>query len=135
MLCGTTTPAFLIRHSESVKTVQARLGHASAVETLDTYSHLWLDSHDRTREAIDSVARESWGLCAFWHRPLSANWQVSGLVRMGWLIGREGSPPSRASTGVAGHSADLRKRVSGRWPTMVGIENLGHSMATVNRCR
>ncbi|MEV8029171.1 tyrosine-type recombinase/integrase [Cellulosimicrobium funkei] len=29
----------LIRHGESVKTVQARLGHASAVETLDTYSH------------------------------------------------------------------------------------------------
>ena len=45
----------LIRHGESVKTVQARLGHASAVETLDTYSHLWPDSDDRTREAIDSV--------------------------------------------------------------------------------
>jgi hypothetical protein len=33
----------------------ARLGHASAVETLDTYSHLWPDSDDRTRDAIDSV--------------------------------------------------------------------------------
>jgi integrase len=40
---------------ESVKTVQSRLGHASAVETLDTYSHLWPDSDDRTRDAIDSV--------------------------------------------------------------------------------
>jgi hypothetical protein len=38
-----------------VKTVQSRLGHASAVETLDTYSHLWPDSDDRTRDAIDSV--------------------------------------------------------------------------------
>jgi integrase len=47
--------SLLIRHGESVKTVQARLGHASAVETLDTYSHLWPDSDDRTREAIDSV--------------------------------------------------------------------------------
>jgi integrase len=47
--------SILIRHCESVKTVQARLGHASAVETLDTYSHLWPDSDDRTREAIDSV--------------------------------------------------------------------------------
>lgn len=47
--------SLLIRHSESVKTVQARLGHASAVETLDTYAHLWPDSDDRTREAIDSV--------------------------------------------------------------------------------
>jgi hypothetical protein len=40
------------------KTVQARLGHATAVETLDTYSHLWPDSDDRTREAVDSVLRE-----------------------------------------------------------------------------
>ncbi|WAJ43132.1 tyrosine-type recombinase/integrase [Mycobacterium sp. Aquia_216] len=47
--------SLLIRHGESVKTVQTRLGHASAVETLDTYSQLWPDSDDRTREAIDSV--------------------------------------------------------------------------------
>lgn len=47
--------SLLIRHGESVKVVQARLGHASAAETLDTYSHLWPDSDDRTREAIDSV--------------------------------------------------------------------------------
>lgn len=50
--------SLLIRHGESVKTVQARLGHASAVETLDTYSHLWPDSDDRTRDAIDSVLGE-----------------------------------------------------------------------------
>lgn len=47
--------SLLIRHGESVKTVQARLGHASASETLDTYSHLWPDSDDRTREAVDLV--------------------------------------------------------------------------------
>ncbi|MDP9220056.1 MAG: site-specific integrase, partial [Actinomycetota bacterium] len=47
--------SLLIRHGESVKTVQARLGHASAAETLDTYSHLWPDSDDRTREAVDVV--------------------------------------------------------------------------------
>jgi len=47
--------SLLIRHSESVKTVQARLGHASASETLDTYSHLWPDSDDRTRQAVDAV--------------------------------------------------------------------------------
>jgi integrase len=45
----------LIRHAESVKVVQARLGHSSAGETLDTYSHLWPDSEDRTREAVDFV--------------------------------------------------------------------------------
>jgi integrase len=47
--------SLLIRYGESVKTVQARLGHATAAETLDTYSHLWPDSDDRTRDAIDSV--------------------------------------------------------------------------------
>ena len=49
--------SLLIRHGESVKVVQARLGHASAAETLDTYSHLWPDSDHRTREAIDAVLR------------------------------------------------------------------------------
>jgi hypothetical protein len=38
-----------------VKVVQSRLGHATAVETLDTYSHLWPDSDDTTRTAVDSV--------------------------------------------------------------------------------
>ena len=47
--------SLLIRHGESVKVVQSRLGHASAAETLDTYSHLWPDSEDRTRQAIDAV--------------------------------------------------------------------------------
>ncbi|MFC6286817.1 tyrosine-type recombinase/integrase [Nocardioides sp. GCM10027113] len=47
--------SLLIRFGESVKTVQARLGHATAAETLDTYSHLWPDSDDRTRDAIDAV--------------------------------------------------------------------------------
>jgi integrase len=47
--------SLLIRHGESVKVVQARLGHASAAETLDTYSHLWPDSEDRTRAAVDGV--------------------------------------------------------------------------------
>lgn len=47
--------SLLIRHGESVKVVQSRLGHASAAETLDTYSHLWPDSDDQTREAVDEV--------------------------------------------------------------------------------
>ncbi|HEY0889666.1 MAG TPA: tyrosine-type recombinase/integrase [Nocardioides sp.] len=47
--------SLLIRHGESVKVVQARLGHASAKETLDTYSHLWPDSEDLTRAAVDEV--------------------------------------------------------------------------------
>ncbi|WP_372497177.1 tyrosine-type recombinase/integrase [Pseudonocardia humida] len=51
--------SLLIRHGESVKTVQRRLGHATAAETLDTYARLWPDSDERTREAIDSVLRSS----------------------------------------------------------------------------
>jgi hypothetical protein len=38
-----------------VKTVQARLGHASASETLDRYGHVWPHSEGRTREAVDSA--------------------------------------------------------------------------------
>jgi integrase len=49
--------SLLIHHGESVKVVQARLGHASAAETLNTYSHLWPDSEDRTRAAVDAAWR------------------------------------------------------------------------------
>ena len=45
----------LIAHGCSVKAVQRRLGHQSAMETLDTYSHLWPDSDDETRDAVDLV--------------------------------------------------------------------------------
>ena len=47
--------SLLIRHGESVKVVQARLGHASASETLDTYSHLWPDNEERTRAAVEEI--------------------------------------------------------------------------------
>lgn len=47
--------SLLIRHGESVKVVQERLGHSSPTETLETYAHLWPDSEDRTRQAIDAV--------------------------------------------------------------------------------
>jgi integrase len=47
--------SLLIRYGESVVTVQKRLGHSSAKETLDTYSHLWPDSDERTRDAVDSA--------------------------------------------------------------------------------
>ncbi|HVW33679.1 MAG TPA: site-specific integrase [Acidimicrobiia bacterium] len=47
----------LIRHGEPVKVVQSRIGHASAKETLDTYCHLWPDSEDRTRQAVEAVLR------------------------------------------------------------------------------
>ena len=55
----------LIRFGESPKTIQEALGHASAKETWDTYEHLWPDSKDRARAAIDMAFRgdvgQMWG--------------------------------------------------------------------------
>ncbi len=45
----------LIRRGADVKLVQARMGHESATTTLDTYGHLWPDSDERTRTAIDAA--------------------------------------------------------------------------------
>ncbi|MEX5632136.1 tyrosine-type recombinase/integrase [Parafrankia sp. FMc2] len=47
--------SLLIFAGENVKVVQARLGHKSAMETLDTYGHLWPDTEDATRTAVDAV--------------------------------------------------------------------------------
>ncbi|WP_166390254.1 tyrosine-type recombinase/integrase [Nocardioides ochotonae] len=47
--------SMLIASGSDVKVVQARLRHASAKTTLDTYSHLWPDSDDSTRAAIDGA--------------------------------------------------------------------------------
>jgi integrase len=48
-----TYASLLIKHGESVKVVQKRLGHSSAAITLDTYSHLWPDSACTTRLAVE----------------------------------------------------------------------------------
>jgi integrase len=45
----------LIDGGESVKVVQERLGHASAVETLKTYSHLFPSSDERTRSVVEAA--------------------------------------------------------------------------------
>lgn len=47
--------SLLIASGSDVKVVQARLRHASAKTTLDTYSHLWPDTDDSTRAAVDAV--------------------------------------------------------------------------------
>ncbi len=47
--------SMLIASGADVKVVQARLRHASAKTTLDTYAHLWPDSDESTRTAIDAV--------------------------------------------------------------------------------
>ena len=47
--------SLLIKHGESVKVVQERLGHKSAMETLYTYGHIWDDQQDETRNAVDGA--------------------------------------------------------------------------------
>ncbi|MDQ7910236.1 tyrosine-type recombinase/integrase [Phytohabitans sp. ZYX-F-186] len=47
--------SLLIRKGLNVKVVAARLGHANPTETLRTYTHLWPDDEDRSREAIQDV--------------------------------------------------------------------------------
>jgi integrase len=45
----------LIAGGASVKVVQTRLGHASAVVTLNTYGHLWPGDDDLTRTVMDTA--------------------------------------------------------------------------------
>lgn len=47
--------SLLIASGGDVKIVQYRLRHASAKTTLDTYSHLWPDSDESTRTAVEKV--------------------------------------------------------------------------------
>jgi integrase len=47
--------SLLIASGADVKVVQARLRHASAKTTLDTYSHLWPDSDESARAAVAVV--------------------------------------------------------------------------------
>jgi integrase len=47
--------SLLIASGADVKVVQHRLRHASAKTTLDTYSHLWPDSDESTRTAVETV--------------------------------------------------------------------------------
>ncbi|CAA9344196.1 MAG: Phage integrase family protein [uncultured Nocardioidaceae bacterium] len=47
--------SLLIAGGADVKVVQARVRHASAKTTLDTYGHLWPDSDESTRTVVESV--------------------------------------------------------------------------------
>jgi integrase len=50
-----TYASTLIDAGQNARVVQARMGHASVTETFDTYGHLFPDSHDSTRDAIDAA--------------------------------------------------------------------------------
>lgn len=50
----TSAESIEIQYGERVKTVQERLGHTSAMVTLDTCFGLWPDGEGRTREAVEA---------------------------------------------------------------------------------
>jgi hypothetical protein len=65
--------SLLIASGRDVKVVQARLRHASAKTTLDTYGHLWPDRDDTSRAAVAAVYKERAEPRAFPRRESSSN--------------------------------------------------------------
>lgn len=55
--------SLLIARGASVKVVQARLGHKTAQETMDTYGHLWIDDEELTREAVGNELKQALTVC------------------------------------------------------------------------
>jgi integrase len=50
--------SLLIASGADIKTIQARLRHATASMTLDTYGHLWPDADESTRAVVGKVFAE-----------------------------------------------------------------------------
>ncbi|MEE6177554.1 tyrosine-type recombinase/integrase [Mycobacterium sp. 050134] len=57
--------SLLISSGADIKTVQARMRHASATTTLDTYGHLWPDAGESTRTAISKVIAKRMNTTAY----------------------------------------------------------------------
>lgn len=72
----------LIAQGCDVVTVQRALGHASATTTLATYSHLWPNAEDRTRNAAASLIRSSLANPADSLRTEEVSVQVRGGVQL-----------------------------------------------------
>jgi len=96
--------SLLIASGADVKVVQARMRHASAKTTLDTYGHLWPDSDESTRPAIDAVIKTWTGTVPEQDAPASAPSQV-----------RSGTGPTRRSTARTRGGADGVGGERSRW--------------------
>ncbi|MGH3343506.1 MAG: tyrosine-type recombinase/integrase [Carbonactinosporaceae bacterium] len=68
----------LIAAGEGVKVIQRRMGHTSALVALDVYGHLWPDSDQKTRAALDAYLSPETGGAADSPRTSGAFPQVSG---------------------------------------------------------
>jgi integrase len=62
-ICRHTYASALIRFGESPKTVQVLMGHKNPTITLNTYLHLWPDSDDRARQAIEAMFADVPSMC------------------------------------------------------------------------
>ncbi|HSV41637.1 MAG TPA: site-specific integrase [Nocardioidaceae bacterium] len=72
----------LIAKGCDVVTVQRAMGHASATTTLSTYSHLWPNAEDRTRNAAASLIRSALADPADSVRTRGTSAQVRGGVQL-----------------------------------------------------
>ncbi len=82
--------SLLIASGADVKVVQARLRHATAKTTLDTYGHLWPDRDESTRATVDAVLQER-------HSALADSLRTS-RERSDVLAGQSYAPLSSRST-------------------------------------
>jgi integrase len=57
-----TAASMAIASGADVKVVQVMLGHASAVETLDRYGHLWPDRLDVVTDAVGAARDAALGI-------------------------------------------------------------------------
>ena len=89
-----TFASALIMRNANVKTVQRLLGHASAMMTLDTYSHMGPESHD---EAVRSIGDFVFGEEAGSKTVATANGEDGELPQVvERLVARDGiEPPTR----------------------------------------
>ncbi|MGH4014352.1 MAG: tyrosine-type recombinase/integrase [Pseudonocardiaceae bacterium] len=109
--------SLLIEHGESVKTVQRRLGHSSAAVTLDTYTHLWPDSDDQTRKAVELRYRGATPACfehTFEYRGVGAWWQEFGSGGRGRSRSAGTAWVQRTSLNVANGRRRTRSKMTGQ---------------------
>lgn len=59
-----TAASMSIAAGADIKVIQNMLGHASAVETLDRYGHLWPDRLDEVVDAVEAARRAALGLAS-----------------------------------------------------------------------
>ena len=98
--CPWSEPTFILSSLDKLKSLG--LHRASALMTLDTYSHLWPDSDDSTRVAVDQVLGNP---------PVSQACQTAEQKnKLPGQVGGDGEPACRRDS--------VPPRVRVRWPSI-----------------